>query len=85
MKEYRFNIRQFANHFQKVYSLLYELRAVPGYNEAVAEFDRLADENPEMLSALAIHRGDFISSDREAAAFVFTFYGMIKKEMAAPA
>lgn len=85
MKEYRFNIPQFADRFEKVYSLLYELQTVPGYNEAVAHFDSLAEDNPEMIRALALHRGDYISSDREAAAFVFTYYGMIKKGMAIPA
>ena len=85
MKEYRFNIHQFANFFYKIYCLLYELQAVPGYDEAVAHFDRLAEDNPEIIRALALQRGDFISSDREAAAFVFTYYGMIKKGIAIPA
>lgn len=44
---------------------------VPGYDEAVHAFDAFAKKNKRFIGEFIRHRGDFISSDREAAAFMF--------------
>ena len=44
---------------------------VPGYEEAVNAFDSFAKKNKRFIGEFIKFRGDFISSDREAAAFMF--------------
>ena len=59
--------------FNKEYDFLYEHDNVAGEDEAVAWFDK-NQSKPEVkpfVTALINERGDFISSDREAAAFAF--------------
>ena len=64
--------------FNSEYSFLYDANArgqyVAGQKEAAAEFDeRLKNDKPfnELVNNFVAFRQDFISSDREAAAFVF--------------
>ena len=64
--------------FEKEYEFLYDHGDnVAGYREAVSAFDeQIAKQGKGFLSflgAFADFRGDFISSDREAAAFMFAF------------
>lgn len=70
----KINIQEFLKQFNKEYSFLYEHgENVAGYSEAVAEFDEcLQNENfKKFVGEFVNFRKDFISSDREAAAFMF--------------
>jgi len=69
------NIHKFADQFNKEYAFLYDAAKngayVAGYNEAVAAFDVFVTCQPEFVRGFVKYRGDIISSDREAAAFMF--------------
>lgn len=69
------NIHVFARKFVEEYNFLYNAYPayIPGYNEAVAEFDELLaiPWGKEFIREFVRYRGDAISSDREAAAFMF--------------
>lgn len=66
------NIKEFLEKFNKEYDYLYESDAyIAGYNEAVQAFDEFLSTHKEFVSEFINYRGDFISSDREAAAFMF--------------
>lgn len=69
------NIHDFHKKFLKEYDFLYENRDnVAGYEEAVNEFDKLMDTNKsfrDFVGEFAKYRQDYITSDREAAAFMF--------------
>lgn len=66
------NIAEFLEQFQKEYDFLYDhCDCVAGYREAVESFDQFSTSHKEFLSDFVKYRGDFISSDREAAAFMF--------------
>lgn len=70
-------IEEFEDRFNKEYDFLYENDDnIAGYKEAVAAFDKFLESNSEFVGAFAAHRGDFISSDREAAAFMFALASM---------
>lgn len=72
-----FNIHQFAEKFQQEYNFLYDNRdRVAGYREAVAAFDEFLKKQPAFVGEFARYRQDFISSDREAAAFMFALSSM---------
>lgn len=64
----------FQQQFNREYETLYNARDnVAGYHEAVKAFDEYAAsaDGAAFIGAFVKHRGDFISSDREAAAFMF--------------
>ena len=64
----------FQQQFNREYETLYNARDnVAGYQEAVKAFDEYAAsaDGDAFIGAFVKHRGDFISSDREAAAFMF--------------
>ncbi len=68
--------------FEKEYELLYNSKAyIAGTNEAIEAFDSEIKED-ELFKAIvgkfAEHRGDAISSDREAAAFMFALQGIVE-------
>lgn len=66
------NIKAFKKQFEKEYNFLYKNRNnVAGYEEAVSAFDEFVKDNSEFVGEFAKYRNDFISSDREAAAFMF--------------
>ena len=66
------NIKAFERQFKKEYNFLYENdNNVAGYKEAVAAFDEFLNNNKNFVCEFIKYRGDFISSDREAAAFMF--------------
>ena len=68
------SIDAFLEQFNKEYAFLYENRdRVAGYREAVDAFDEfIKDERHAVfVGEFANYRGDFVSSDREAAAFMF--------------
>lgn len=71
----KINIDNFLKLFRTNYTFLYEHKnAVAGYREAVEAFDEFVKEekNKQFVCDFVTYRGDFISSDREAAAFMFT-------------
>lgn len=71
------NIQAFAKKFQEEYDFLYENRdCVAGYDEALEEGDKFIAANQEFVGEFAKYRGDFISSDREVAAFMFALDSM---------
>ena len=75
MKVTRININQFLNDFQKEYQFLYDNQdQIIGYKEAVEAFDCFIenDNHKQFIYDFVSYRKDFISSDREAAAFMFT-------------
>ena len=66
------NIKTFEKQFQDEYNFLYENDDnVAGYKEAAAAFDEFLSKNKNFVCEFVKYRGDFISSDREAAAFMF--------------
>jgi hypothetical protein len=74
MKTRTCNIHTFARKFQDEYNFCYDCGdRVSGYREAVDEFDaRITDRNfADFVEEFANYRGDLITSDREAAAFMF--------------
>lgn len=68
----KINIEEFESEFNKEYDFLYDNNdRVAGYEEAITAFDEFAKSNRNFISEFVRYRGDFISSDRETAAFMF--------------
>ena len=66
------SMEKFCEQFQKEYNFLYDCRGyVVGYDEAVSAFDRFQADHADFVREFAQYRGDVVSSDREAAAFMF--------------
>lgn len=65
------NIYNFAKQFQKEYNFLYDHDRVAGMDEAVEAFDKFVKGHEDFIREFIKYRGDLISSDREAAAFMF--------------
>lgn len=77
-------IEQFDKEFETEYGFLYDNRDnVAGYTEALDEFDYLIknDENfKAFVKEFVKYHGDYISSDREAVAFMFALEKYILDE-----
>lgn len=72
-QEFNINIEEFLQKFKQEYGFLYDHHdRVAGYQEAVDAFDAFAEKHEGFVSEFEIYRGDIITSDREAAAFMFT-------------
>lgn len=74
MKKVDVNIHAFTTRFDSWYNVLYDNDDnVAGYDEAVDAFDRAASDDrfAQFVGEFARYRGDLITSDREAAAFMF--------------
>ena len=72
------NIREFANRFADEYEFLYEHQdRVAGYGEAVRAFDEFFPRHREFVMEFVRYRGDCVTSDREAAAFMFALDAMV--------
>lgn len=72
------NIKAFAKKFQQEYDFLYDHDDnVAGYGEAVTAFDQFSKQQPAFVGEFVKFRQDFISSDREAAAFMFALSSML--------
>lgn len=69
---YNIDMGKFCEQFQKEYNFLYDCRGyVAGYDESVSAFDRFQADHADFVREFAQYRGDVVSSDREAAAFMF--------------
>ena len=65
-------MKEFIKAIGTEYERLYEAENEPcGYRIAVWAFDEFAKQNKEFICEVVKERGDYISSDREAAAFMF--------------
>lgn len=74
MKIVNVSIEKFAEQFKKEYEFLYDnYDRVAGYNEAVDAFDAFIqdEQRAAFVGEFAKYRQDMITSDREAAAFMF--------------
>ena len=76
------NIQEFHEKFVKEYNFLYDhYDNVAGFDEAVDAFDTMIknDSFKKFVGEFARYRQDIITSDREAAAFIFTMesFGML--------
>lgn len=66
------SMEKFCEQFQKEYNFLYDCRGyVAGYDEAVSAFDCFQADHADFIQKFTQYRGDVVSSDREAAAFMF--------------
>ena len=65
-------LKAFSDKFYQNYNFLYNNDNVAGYDEAVGAFDNMNDKEKAILLEFVKYRQDFIASDREAAAFMFT-------------
>lgn len=69
-----YDVKKLKELFDKEYKNLCEKEDnVPGYRDAVKEGDDLIQRHPMVVSKFAAYRMDFLSSDREVAAFAFAF------------
>ena len=69
-----YDVKKLKELFDSEYRNLYEKKDdVPGYKDAVEEGDALIQKHPMLVSKFAAYRMDFLSSDREVAAFAFAF------------
>lgn len=67
------DIAEFLEKFNKNYDFLYDHNDnVAGYYEALEYGEKIINEQPEFVREFVKYRGDFLSSDREVAAFGFT-------------
>lgn len=71
------DMRAFTEEYRKQYDFIYEVEGkggqVAGSREALDYFENdKTEEETEILVRFANHRGDFVSSDREVIAFMFT-------------
>lgn len=76
MMVFNFNINDFLKKFDDNYDFLYDANKngseVAGQREATDAFDDFLKEHRDFVCEFVKYRGDVISSDREAAAFMFT-------------
>ena len=71
------NIQDFLEKFNDEYKFLYDSNGtVYGEKEAVKAFDDFVKQHGDFVREFVAFRGDFISSDREAAAFMFALDSM---------
>lgn len=82
--EININIQEFENRFSEIHVELYDSNDdTEDFDEAVSAFDEcLKKENfRNFVAEFVQYHGDLISSDRECAAFMYTFNEFITKEM----
>lgn len=66
------DMNRLSEKFAQEYEFLYQNGDnVAGYSEAVAAFGQFATRHGGFVGEFARYRGDCITSDREAAAFMF--------------
>ncbi len=78
---YTINIEEFSKKFSEEYDFLYDHRDnVAGYSEAVSAFDDAMSNNENFkrfVGTFCKYRGDLITSDREAGAFMFALESLV--------
>ena len=67
----KIDIEKFEEQYRKEYKFLYDHDNVAGEQEAAEAFDKFAPKHREFIGEFCKYIGDFITSDREAAAFMF--------------
>lgn len=76
----KIDIDEFLARFEEVLSVCYmAYDQVVGFDEAVEAFDDFDLRNRPFVEHFASFRGDPVSSDREAASFMFTLKAMLKE------
>ena len=73
------DIKAFTDRFNIEYEFLYDHRDnVAGYDEAVDAFDEFLKDpdRAAFVGTFAAYRQDMVTSDREAAAFMFALEAM---------
>lgn len=81
MREYNVDIKIFKKKFDEEYEFLYKNRdQVAGFNEAVEAGDKFLNEHGDFVGEFANYRGDFITSDREVAAFMFALDSLTEEQ-----
>ena len=72
------NIHEFHRRFGEEYEFLYDNHDnVAGYREAVEAGDEFIRTHLDFVLEFAEYRGDYITSDREVAAFMFALGSMV--------
>ena len=66
----KINIKSFLAAYNAEYEALYK-NHIAGEQEAAAAFDEFCEKHGDFVGEFARYRGDYITSDREAAAFMF--------------
>lgn len=77
------SIDRFKQRFDDEYAFLYDHRDnVAGYDEAVDSFNEFlkSEANARFVREFAAYRGDVVSSDREAAAFMLALETLTGKQ-----
>lgn len=70
-------MKEFAERFDRVYDVLYNAGGLIDYSDAVERFDLMSRIRPEFVAKVRefeAYRQDWITSDRECAAFVVTYF-----------
>ena len=70
-------MEKFAERFDRVYDVLYNAAGLVDYSDAVERFELMSRIRPEFSAKLRefeAYRQDWITSDRECAAFVVTYF-----------
>lgn len=72
------NIRidRFLDLFNEIYDWLYNYGNDIDVRNFAAGFDRFAESHKDFVGEFVKYRGDFVSSDREAAAFMCALLDM---------
>lgn len=77
MEKKTFNIHEFLERFEKEYDFIYDHDDnIAGVREATDAFDEFLKTHKDFVGEFVRFRGDFIFSDREAAAFMFALEDM---------
>lgn len=69
-------MKVFEDDYKRMYNLKHGGEELAGYAEAVKAFDDFLFTDGDFVRDFIAYRGDFISSDREAAAFMFALSGV---------
>ena len=74
-------VTEAVKRYRNMYSKLYEAKStVKDYDKAVSFGDKILSSEPDFINAFVQENGDFVSSNREAAALGFTVSGMLKEK-----
>lgn len=77
--EKRLNIHEFNKRYIETYNFLYDTDDeydIEWYEEAIKAFDKFIKVHGDFVGEFARYHGDYITSDREAAAFMYALSTM---------